>query len=129
MTIHDPVPIVLLISNDPAFIYLIERYGQQSACQVITMQTIDLACQLIESAQSTLVVLYAMSPDPGGWDAVRVLKAETAKNSVPFVVCGTVTDEADVWETGADYFLSKPVMYDDFRAALNKTTKIIRNSR
>jgi hypothetical protein len=34
------------------------------------------------------------------------------------VICSALADGIRIWEEGADYYLGKPVMYDDFVAML-----------
>ena len=80
--------------------------------------TLDEARPLIDRDRPALVVLHVVPPSLDGWTILRTLKADAALRTLPVVVCGAVTDAPTAWEAGVDYWLSKPVMMDDFRAAL-----------
>jgi chemotaxis family two-component system response regulator PixH len=121
MTTIIPTPIFLLINVDLSFTYLIERYGQMCNCRVISTPTLDTARPIIYREKPALIVLDISSSDPSHWDIVRTLKADTSFRTVPIAACGAVTDKMDARKAGVDYWLSKPVMYDDFRAAVAAT--------
>lgn len=115
---HQPRPVVLLIDDDPSFTYLIERYGQVSACRIISAPTLEAAGPLVHAEPPSLVILQVGLPGGPGWNLVRLLKADTALRTVPVALCGSVTDSAGMRDVDADYWLSKPVMYADFEAVL-----------
>lgn len=116
--IHQPAPVVLLIDEDPAFVYLIKRYGQMCACPVVSFPTLAAARQVIEVAPPALVMVHVAPPAFEGVRTVRALKAGSATQQIPLLACGAITDAPIAREAGADYWLSKPVMYDDFHAVL-----------
>ena len=118
-TIGNPAPVVLLIDDEQSLAYLIHRYGQASNCQVMNVQLLDEARAIIEHTPPALVVLHVAPQRLDSWEAVRALKADPVTSGFPVVaVCAASTDAARVWEMGADYCLTKPVLYDDFRAVL-----------
>lgn len=115
---QQPAPVMVLIDTDPAFVYLIERYGQRCGCTVFSVPTLAAARPLIETTQPALVAVHVASPAADGWQVLTALKADAATRRLPVLACGAITDAAGAVEAGADCWLSKPVMYDDFEAAL-----------
>lgn len=118
-TSRNPAPVVLLIDDEQSLAYLIHRYGQASNCQVMSVQLLDEARAIIKRTPPALVVLHVAPQRLDSWEVVRALKADPATSGFPLVVvCAASIDAARMWEMGADYCLTKPVLYDDFRAVL-----------
>ena len=115
---QQPAPVILLIDEDPSFVYLIKRYGQRCACTVLSAPTLAAARPLIDDAQPALLAVHVTPPALAGLGVLLALKADAATRQIPVLACGAITDAAGASEAGADYWLSKPVMYDDFHAAL-----------
>lgn len=117
------MPSLLLIDTDPSFIYLVARYGQMCGCTVTTARTLDEALATAKNgskdAAPALIVLHLTPPPQGAFAVVRALKADEVTAQIPLLLCGSSNDAAGAWEAGADHWLSKPVMFDDFRAVLH----------
>jgi CheY-like chemotaxis protein len=111
-------PVILLISDDSQFIYLIARYGNRRGGQVISAGSLHTALAQIQQARPALVLLDGLLSPPDGWHILRVLKADPATCAIPVALASAVGDEARAWEEGADYWLAQPVLYDDFLAVL-----------
>ena len=111
-------PVILLISDDSLFIYLITRYGNRCGGQVIYANSLHAALAQIQEARPALVVLDGLIPSSGSWQILRALKANPATRTIPVALASTVGDEARAWEEGTDYWLAQPVLYDDFLAVL-----------
>ena len=118
---RDPRPIVLLISGDPRFIYLIERYGRSSGCRVVGANTEEEALTQIHHERPTLILLDVYLPPLDCWHIFAALKADRATHDIPAAVCSAITEEARAWEEGADYWLAQPVLYEDFLTVLAAT--------
>jgi CheY-like chemotaxis protein len=115
---HAPTPVILLISDDAQFIYLIGRYGNRCGGQIISASTLHAALAQIQQARPALVVLDGLRAPPEGWHILRALKADPATRAIPVALASAVGDEARAWEEAADYWLAQPVLYDDFVAVL-----------
>lgn len=116
------MPNLLLIDTDPSFTYLVERYCQMCDCSVLSVRTPDEAVQATRNHKQrdtpALIVIHLTPPPQGAFSLVQFLKQESATAHLPVLLCGTSNDAAGAWEAGADHWLSKPVMLDDFRAVL-----------
>jgi CheY-like chemotaxis protein len=114
--VQAPTPIILLISADSLFIYLIARYGNRCGGQLINATTLYAALAQIQQARPALVVLDGLLSPPEGWHILRALKADPATCAIPVALASAIGDEARAWEEGADYWLAQPVLYDAFLA-------------
>lgn len=116
------MPKLLLIDTDPSFIYLVARYCQLCGCTVVNAHSGDEAMALAatgdEEGSISLVIIHLTPPARGGFALVQSLKRDAATAHIPILLCGSSTDAAGAWEAGVDHWLSKPVMFEDFRAVL-----------
>jgi DNA-binding response OmpR family regulator len=119
-------PIILVIDEDPQFTYLIERYALGCGCRCIRAEDADRTLLLAQLERPALIVLDVATHAASGRQLVQRLKAERATHDIPIVICSAVVDGVRIWEEGADYFLGKPVMYDDFVATLAKARVSLR---
>jgi CheY-like chemotaxis protein len=111
---HHSSPI-LLIDSDPAFGYLIRRYTERSGHGFARS---DGAAALGAAASLQPAVIVIGAPAPASWALLRALRAEERTRAIPLVLCSALVDQERAWREGAIACLAKPVMYDDFLAAL-----------
>jgi CheY-like chemotaxis protein len=111
---HSSSP-VLLIDSDPAFGYLIRRYAERSG-HVFARS--DAAAALSAATLLQPAVILIGAPAPASWALLRALRAEGRTRAIPLVLCSALIDQERAWREGAIACLAKPVMYDDFLAAL-----------
>ena len=114
---------LLLIDTDPSFTYLVERYCQMCDCTLVSArngnEALDLVAAEAGSITPSLIVIHLTPPPQGAFALLRRLKNDEATAQIPVLLCGSSTDAAGAWEAGADHWLSKPVMFDDFRAVVS----------
>jgi DNA-binding response OmpR family regulator len=122
---HD-TPVILLISDDVQFTYLVARYGNRCGTRVISVTTLEAALSQIQRARPALVVLDGLLAPPGSWPSLQALKAGPATGVIPVALASAVGDEARAWGEGADYWLAQPVLYDDFLAVLQASGALVR---
>lgn len=106
---------VLLIDSDPAFSYLIGRYVERSGHTFAHSNGAN-ALSAVMSLQPAVIVIGA--PAPASWDLLRQLRTDGRTRAIPLVLCSALVDQERAWREGAIVCLAKPVMYDDFLAAL-----------
>jgi DNA-binding response OmpR family regulator len=120
-TMTSPLPpTILVIDQDPQFTYLIRRYALSCGCRCISAHNADAALLLAQQDRLALIVLDIAPQSARSGQLVQRLKAERTTRDIPLVICSAIADGVHLWEEGADYFLGKPVMYDDFVAMLTK---------
>ncbi|MFL5803362.1 MAG: two-component system response regulator [Roseiflexaceae bacterium] len=113
-------PSILVIDEDSQLTYLIQRYALSCGCRCISAHDADMALLLALQDRPALIVLDIATQSAQSRQLVQRLKAERATFDIPLVICSAVADGIRIWEEGADYYLGKPVLYDDFVATLTE---------
>jgi signal transduction histidine kinase/CheY-like chemotaxis protein len=115
-----PIPAmgtVLLIDEDEATRELVERMLAKEGLQMLYAATGQEGLRLANT-RPDVILLDVMLPDQDGWAVLAAITTKLELAGVPVVVL-TTADERNLAATlGATAFLSKPVSYDELRAAL-----------
>lgn len=114
--------LVLLVEDDPQFAYLIQRYAQSSGCEFIWVNSTSEAASQIQQALPDLILLDLALSGTDDWQALQALKANPVTCKIPVFVCSSSEVAAQGWEEYAEGCLLKPIMYEDFVAALAATS-------
>lgn len=111
-------PKLMVVENDPYFIYLLRLYGEQSGFAVVCTNSGQSALALAEQERPSVIVLESELPEINGWEILRELRARPLTHTIPVVMClwHDSKQECDMGHT--ESFLHKPMGYDDFVAAL-----------
>ena len=64
------------------------------------------------------IVLDIALPGMNGWEVLRALRSNMSTSDIPVVMCSALEEAEHGREAGADGYLQKPVLYQDFRSAL-----------
>lgn len=73
------------------------------------------------SALPKVILLDLRMPKVSGLDVIRTVKADKALKTIPIVVHSSSREDSDVkesYELGANSFVSKPVVFEEFVAAV-----------
>jgi CheY-like chemotaxis protein len=111
-------PLILLVDDDPQFIYLMQRYAGTSGCRLISASGENQAIALAQQTQPALVIVGVMLAGVSGQTILRTLKSAPATCHIPIVLCSTLETPLYDWEEEADARLLKPILVDDFLATL-----------
>jgi DNA-binding response OmpR family regulator len=114
-----PLPVIVLIGQDAALTYLIERYADRSGYEVLA-QPIVPALPTIHELQPIMLIFASMVD-------LEAAPAQLVQLEIPLIVCSAVNDQARAHELGADYCLVHPLNYDGFLAALTAAHASQRN--
>ena len=106
-------PIILLIGNDAALTYLIERYAQRSGYQVRVQPIVPSPADGSE-VQAAAVLFSSIE----NLEAAQSQIAQLSNAEIPLLVCSSINDQTRAHELGADQCLVHPLTYDGFLAAL-----------
>lgn len=110
-------PTLLLISTNPHFIYLIQRYGTRSGHRVIHVGTAARALESLQVEQPALLLLHLMEEPGAGCSTLHQLQTNSATSKIPIAVVSALADDA-YRVAGAAHWLAQPVMYEDFLSVL-----------
>ena len=113
---------VMLVEDDSQFVYLIQRYARSSDCQLIHVDSISQAVSQAHKELPDLVLLDLVLDGVDGWQVLQALKADPVTSKIPVFICSANEVATRGWEEYAEGCLLKPVMYEDFVAALAATS-------
>ncbi|MGC9522213.1 MAG: response regulator [Anaerolineae bacterium] len=111
-------PTLVLVGDDTSFRYLIQRYAKKSACHLVSVPLTDDVSAVVLREGPGIVMVELDFPDERGRKILRALKADPDTQEIPVIVCSWSHEPAWSLEEGAAVYLQKPILYDDFQAAL-----------
>jgi CheY-like chemotaxis protein len=112
-------PAVLIVEDDMTCVYLWQRYMKRSGFRAISTQEGKGALDMARREKPDLVVLDVMLPDTDGWEVLQALKADPSTCDIPVLICSALREEKRSVAKGADGYLQKPILYEDFLEALS----------
>jgi two-component system KDP operon response regulator KdpE len=104
----DPVPVVIVIEDEPKIRRFIKLALEAEACQVHEADTVQRGLIEAGTRKPDLVVLDLGLPDGDGLDFIRDLRTWS---DIPIIVLSARTTESDkvgALDAGADDYLTKP---------------------
>ncbi len=114
------LPRLLLVENDPYYIYLLRLYAEQSGFAVVTASSGMGAVTLAQREQPTVIVLESDLPEVDGWEILGLLRAEPCTRMTPVVICLWQDSDRRFEATESEFFLRKPMEFHDFVSALRR---------
>jgi DNA-binding response OmpR family regulator len=106
-------PIILLIGNDAALTYLIQRYAERSGYAVRVQPSVPAFTDGTD-LQPAAVLFSSIE----NLEAAQSQIAQLSNAEIPLLVCSSINDQTRAHELGADHCLVHPLTYDGFLAAL-----------
>lgn len=107
---------VLVADDDPDIRFLLEMTLEDGGYEVTLAGDGKTAVEVALDLRPELIVLDIMMPGIDGLCALRSLKADPRTSEIPIVLLTAKTSEADTWagwEAGADYYITKPLDFDN----------------
>ena len=109
---------IMVVGDDSSFCYLMRRYVKKSAHQIVFAYLSEDALALAQREKPAAIVLEVGFPGTMGWEVLRALRADQVTCDIPVVLCSWLDEEEHGLEEGADVYLRKPILYEDFSMAL-----------
>ncbi len=113
------LPCLLLIENDPYYIYLLRMYAEQSGFAVVVASSGMGVVALAQQEQPTVIVLEWDLPEVNGWEILSRLRAEPCTRTTPVVICLWQDSERGYEVRSSEFLLHKPMEFHDFVHALS----------
>lgn len=107
------LPVILLIGQDAALEYLIERYAERSGCEVRVRPIVPSSADGIDLQPAAVLFLSIEN-----LEAAQVQIINLSNSEIPLLVCSSINDQPRAHELGVDHCLVHPLTYDGFLAAL-----------
>jgi CheY-like chemotaxis protein len=111
---------ILIVGRESSFTYLMDRYSTQSAHRAVFVGEHEDILTMAQREKPAAIMLEVDRPDGIGWDQVRMLKAHPETRDIPLVLCAWENIEQQCIDEGADAYLHKPILYQDFLTALTR---------
>ncbi len=116
------VPKIMLVEDDPQFVYLMQRYAASSGCQLIHADPPDSTLQSARQEHPDLILLDMVLGASESRAVLAALRADNATRGIPLYLCSANEAVLHQWQHQADGCLLKPVMYEDFLAVLTQVS-------
>jgi len=108
----------MIVGGDSHFSYLLQRYVRRSAYKIITANYGEDLLTLARCKKPVAIVLEVEQPEAIGWRILRDLKTDPEVGIIPVIACSWLDEEAPALAEGADTHLRMPILYADFKVAL-----------
>jgi urea transport system substrate-binding protein len=109
---------IMVVGDDSSFCYLMRRYANKSTHRIVFAYSGEEALALAWRETPAVVVLEVGRPGTMGWSVLQALRADQVTRDIPVVLCSWWDEEEQGLEEGADVYLRKPILYEDFLTAL-----------
>ncbi len=111
---------VLVIDDNADILQLFQRYVQGSRYAISGVTQPKEAFQIIETIHPRMIVLDVMMPDLDGWDLLTQLRQDQRFQDISIIICSILPQEDLARSLGANGFLQKPVLPQDFLKELDR---------
>ncbi len=120
---NQDITTIIVIDDDKAVLELIDRQLSKQGYKIITTDSAQTGIQLTRSVQPDLVLLDIQMPETGGWEVLRVLKADKATRECPVAILSVVDERRKALEMGAVELISKPFNVDKLDRLIEQLNK------
>jgi len=111
---------VLVIEDNADTIQLFQRYAQGTRYAVTGLQDPTEGLRQVERINPRIILIDVMMPQLDGWDLLTQLRMSGLTQNSAILVCSILPQEGLARSLGADGFIQKPVLPQDFLAALDR---------
>jgi signal transduction histidine kinase/CheY-like chemotaxis protein len=100
---------VLLVDDDPADSFAMERGLSTSRYQILTVRRVADVRRALERVSPVAILLDLLLAGEESWRLLLEMKQRPATENIPIVVVSTLQEERKAQSLGADGYLCKPV--------------------
>ncbi len=111
---------VLVIDDNLDTIQLFQRYVQGTRYSIVGATEPGEIDRLVEKHQPRIILLDVMMPETDGWDLLTRLRQNLQNQNVAILICSILPMESVARSLGADGFLQKPLLPQDFLQRLDE---------
>jgi DNA-binding response OmpR family regulator len=110
---------IAIVCNDPDFCYLMQRYVRQGGYEML-VAPISLEAPALVSRERVAAVVLEFDIVPAAERVLQALEAQPSRIAAPIIVCSWREEEELALGARVDGYIRKPVLLDDFLAALRQ---------
>jgi signal transduction histidine kinase/CheY-like chemotaxis protein len=118
--------LVLVVEDHAETLFAYKKFFERSAYQLVAVQTIEAAEQVLQAAQPVVLILDILLKNQHTWTFLTNLKRDQETCDIPVLVVTVVDNERQSLVLGADGFLIKPV---DRWSLLHKVNTLVRREQ
>ena len=118
---------ILAIDDDLQVIQLYERYLSDTDFQVIPLGDPASALAYAREIQPFVITLDILLPDYDGWQLLEELKKDPETSHIPIVICSIRDESVKGLALGADDYLVKPILAEDFVNSIRRIWDVLNN--
>ena len=111
---------VLAIDDDHQVIKLYDHYLRETDFQILPLGDIANALVVAQETQPFMITLDIQLKDINGWQILETLKKDIETKHIPIVVCSIQDEIEKGLSMGADDYLVKPILAEDFLKTINR---------
>ncbi len=104
---------VLVVDDEPDLLMLTCTALEDAGFDVLRAKDVPQARKLLLSEIPDLIVTDIMMPDESGYSLIKYVREKSGIKNTPIVVTSVLDSEAEVFQQGADAYLSKPFTPDE----------------
>lgn len=112
--------VILAIDDDEKVIGLYKRYLNDRGFQVVAVTDPQQAVEQARQIRPYAITLDIQMPERDGWQVIEDLKADPETRAIPILVCSITADHERALSLGAADALTKPILEDEFVAAIER---------
>ncbi len=113
---------ILIGAKDSNIAYLLQRYAEESGFQTAPICQFDDLLDRVHHLNPTVIILDIDFIETADWAVVRRLITQPVAQHLPIIVYSCLNEPPDDWREGADGFLLKSALYDDFVSVIKRAT-------
>ena len=113
---------VLVVDDDPADTFAIQRLLSGTGYQPIVARTVAAAKQALQRVQPAAVLLDVVLAGDESWRLIMGLRQGEATGNIPILVTSSTGEERKALHLGADSYLSKPIDRERLLELLDRLT-------
>jgi len=108
----------MVVGDDASFCYLMQRYAQKAAYPLIMAHFAEDTLDIALHQAPAVIIVELDTPGEKGIEVLNALKAHPATRAIPIILCSWSDETERCLDEGSAIYLRKPILYDDFQAAL-----------
>ena len=112
------MPRIMVVGDDSDFCYLMQRYVKEGAYRLLRGYPHQQILRMAEHEQPAVIILEGDLPRAQGWQLLHELKGDPHTSAIPVILCSWSDNLEQGLAAGADLYLRKPVLYEQFLSAL-----------
>jgi CheY-like chemotaxis protein len=109
---------IMVIGFDANFCYLMQRYGRISAHKLVFANHSEDILAQARKNKPGVIFLEVAHPATFAWNLLKDLKTDQDTCHIPIVICSWQGDEFSSKQESADFHLRLPILYENFKVAL-----------